>query len=102
MPEPRIPSPPPMDWRDAFAALPQDTPPPTGWHVVAARLDARRARRRAPLWLASAAALLLAVALPWRLQWPGSGQDVPAVSPPAAVTFIFRPFFSKMPACMPT
>jgi hypothetical protein len=85
MPEPRIPPPPPVDWRDAFAALPQEPPPDAGWVAVAARLDARRARRRTPLWLASAAVLLLAVALPWRLQWFGSGQGVPAVPPPAAV-----------------
>jgi len=58
---------PPNDWRDAFAALPLDAPPTDGWSRVAARLDARR-RRRLPLWLATAAALVLAVALPWQLQ----------------------------------
>lgn len=59
---------PPASWGEAFAALPLEAPPRGGWDTVAARLDARR-RSRAPLWLATAAALLLAIALPWRLYW---------------------------------
>ena len=73
---------PPRDWRDAFAALPQETPPPGGWNAVAARLDARR-RPRWPLWAASAAAVVLAVALPWRLQTPTTDTAQP---PPSAAT----------------
>lgn len=64
-------------WRDAFAALPPERPPADGWQAVAARLDARRKRSRAPLWLATAAAVLLAVALPWRLQWFDAAIDSP-------------------------
>lgn len=67
----------PTDWREAFAALPQEAPPVHGWNAIVARLDARRPRRRTPLWLATAAAVLLAVALPWRLQWFDGG-TVPA------------------------
>ncbi len=61
------PAPVPRDWHDALAALPLEAPPPGGWQAVAARLDTRR-RRRWPVWAASAAALVLAIALPWRLQ----------------------------------
>ncbi len=70
----------PDDWPRAFAALPPETPPPGGWDAIARRLDARRhARSRAPLWLAAAAVLLLAIALPWRLQWFESGEPVAVV-----------------------
>jgi hypothetical protein len=62
---------PPRDWAQAFAALPPETPPADGWQAVSARLDARR-RPRWPLWMAAAAVLMLAVALPWRLSPPGS------------------------------
>ncbi len=58
---------PPNDWRDVFAALPLDAPPADGWSRVAMRLEARR-RRRLSLWMATAATLVLAVALPWQLQ----------------------------------
>lgn len=70
-----VPGPSPRDWRDAFAALPPEPPPPGGWRAMEARLDARAGvdrgaartpSRRWPLWAASAAALALAVALPWR------------------------------------
>ena len=79
---------PPADWRDAFAALPAETPPAGGWQAVVAALDARR-RPRLPLWLATAAAVLMAVALPWRLQWfaqddSPAPRDWPAASPAAA------------------
>jgi len=53
-------------WREAFAALPLEQPAADGWSRVASQLDAHR-RARWPAWLAMAAALLLAVALPWRL-----------------------------------
>lgn len=71
-----FPGPPPRDWRDAFAALPPESPPAGGWQALSARLDARavanpraaRTRtRRWPLWAAGAAALALAIALPWRM-----------------------------------
>ena len=69
----RQPSHAPRDWHDAFAALPAETPPAGGWNAVATRLDARQRRPRWPLWAASAAAVVLAVALPWRLQMPAPG-----------------------------
>ncbi|MCI4568657.1 hypothetical protein [Lysobacter sp. CFH 32150] len=56
----------PKQWSDAFAALPLEQPATDGWSRVAARLDARK-RARWPMWLATAAALLLAIALPWRI-----------------------------------
>ena len=59
----------PRDWQHAFASLPLETPPTGGWSAVAARLPARRARRW-PLWAASAAAVVLVIALPWRLLAP--------------------------------
>jgi len=69
----------PQDWGAAFAALPLAEPPGDGWARLAARLDARP-HRRWPAWLALAAALLLAVALPWKLQQPAP----PAVQPLAS------------------
>ena len=55
----------PDTWQEAFAALPQETPPAQGWERVSARLEVRR-RNRLPAWigLAAAAALVLAVT-PW-------------------------------------
>lgn len=79
---------PPRDWHDAFAAIPAEMPPPGGWNAIATKLDARRKRSRSPLWLATAAAVLLAVALPWRLQWfqpdDGAPRAWPDASPVAA------------------
>jgi hypothetical protein len=72
----------PRDWGAAFAALPPEAPPADGWARVAARLPARRSRW--PLHLATAAALLLAVALPWRLVNQQAG-DAPS-APDAAAT----------------
>jgi len=72
------------DWRDAFAALPLDPPPADGWSRVAARLDARR-RRSLPLWLATAAALVLAVALPWQLRGPAPAPGNDATNAPATI-----------------
>lgn len=69
----------PPGWNNAFAALPLERPDADGWRAIASRLDARH-HRRWPAWLATAAALLLVVALPWRLQ----RQDTAA--PPATTT----------------
>ena len=66
---------PPHGWSDAFAALPLERPDADGWQRVATRLDAHR-NRRWPVWFATAAALVIAVALPWR-QW----QQDPAIDP---------------------
>ena len=68
----------PHDWHDVFAELPQETPPAGGWNAVTARLDARRTRTRWPLWAASAAAVVLAVALPWRLHMPATDTALPS------------------------
>lgn len=72
---------PATDWSTAFAALPADAAPIDAWPRVAARLDAQRARRRRPLWLASAAALVLAIAWPWHLH---HGTPAPTTSTPVA------------------
>ena len=65
MPDIRAPA--PRDWGEAFAALPSETPPADGWAHVAARLDAHKPSARWPRWLAAAAVLALAVAVPWHL-----------------------------------
>lgn len=67
-----------LSWGDAFAALPQEAPDAGGWQRVQARLPAPapRARVRWPLWLAVAASLVLAVAIPLRM--------LPQAEPPAA------------------
>src|SRR5688572_33507771 len=65
----------PERWNEAFAALPLERPAVDSWQRIASRLDSRRGPRW-PVWLATAAALLLAVALPWRL-----GQQDAAVAP---------------------
>ena len=65
-------------WGDAFAALPQEAPDAGGWRRIEARLPAAtRSAVRWPLWLAIAASLVLAVAMPLRL--------LPQAEPPAAV-----------------
>lgn len=68
----------PRGWGDAFAALPQDAPDAGAWARVQARLPAptTRPRVRWPLWLAMAASLVLAVAIPLRM--------LPPAEPPAA------------------
>lgn len=71
----------PDSWRDAFAALSLEQPPSDGW----SRLDARLQALRRPQWgrrLAIAAAVLVAVALPWRLY---TTQDLPATDSTAPV-----------------
>lgn len=85
----------PRDWHDAFAALPQETPPAAGWAAVATRLDARRQRPRWPLWAASAAAIMLAVALPWRLQAP-TADTVPPTAAIAATTRVADDPFERL------
>lgn len=69
---------PPADWSTAFGALPQATPPQDGWHRLAEQLPtpahstrARSASRpRWPVWLATAASLALAAAVPFALMEP--------------------------------
>ena len=72
----------PRDWGAAFAALPQEPPPTDGWARIASRLPTRRPRWS--LHLATAAALQLAVALPWQLMHRQAG-NAPA-TPDAATT----------------
>ena len=55
----------PASWSDAFAALPT-VDPPDRWPAVAAQ--AGRGRRRALGVFAVAAALVVGIALPWKLQ----------------------------------
>jgi len=84
MPDPRMPDAgdphgrAPRDWREAFAALPPETPPADAWSRLSARLDARGivatavrrpvrsrfARKAGWLGVAAAAALALVVAWP--------------------------------------
>ena len=66
MPDASLPAGAPRDWTAAFAALPLERPAGDGWARVAAGLQPPR-RRHWPVWLATAAALLLALALPWKL-----------------------------------
>ena len=80
----------PRDWREAFAALPEESAPPGGWAALSARLDARlptgashrRRRARWPMWASGAAALALAIALPWRDPVEPAG---PAAPDPATI-----------------
>ena len=65
----------PHGWGEALAALPLERPDGDGWARIAMRLDARRRGSQWPAWLAIAAALLLAIALPWRLSQPGPQYD---------------------------
>lgn len=75
-----------MGWGEAFAALPQESPDAGGWQRVQARLPVPTpARTRWPLWLATAASLLLAVAIPLRML-PMAEPDAPAPMPQASTT----------------
>lgn len=89
-----------LAWGDAFAALPQDAPDAGGWQRVQARLPelAPGARVRWPLWLAAAASLVLAIAIPLRMrpqaeppaaaaiaQVPVAPAVAPSVAPPVAI-----------------
>jgi hypothetical protein len=77
-----------MGWGEAFAALPQESPDAGGWQRVQARLPARDrpdSRTRRPLWLATAASLLLAVAIPLRML-PLAEQAAPVPMTPASAT----------------
>lgn len=72
----------PRTWSDAFASLPLEASPENGWARITSTLDARR-RPRAPIWLATAAALVLAIALPWQLSQRNevpSAQSTPSAS----------------------
>ena len=82
----------PADWRAAFAALPAEDAPADTWTRIAARLDQPRTRGRQPLWLAAAAALVLALAWPWHLQREASAPSTPAAlhAPAAATTSLDR------------
>lgn len=64
----------PMQWVDAFAALPLESVQPQTWERLRARLPATPVRRRWPVWLAAAASLAVMVAVPWRMH---SGGGVP-------------------------
>ena len=80
-------SPLPASWGEAFAALPT-VDPPDRWAVVAARH--RNGRRRTIGWLALAATLVVAVALPWKLQHevapPSLSHGSPAPAPASPAT----------------
>ncbi len=79
-------------WGDAFARMPAESPPVDGWQRVAARLGgdvpsrepmpraAIRSRRMRPAaWLALAATLVVAIAVPWQgLQSPAPVDATPA------------------------
>ena len=90
-------------WGDAFAALPQEAPEPGGWQRVQARLPvpAARTRTRWPLWLASAASLLLAVAIPLRMlpsAQPGGATAASVPRTSATPASIERPAAATRPA----
>lgn len=82
----------PRDWADAFAAMPLESPQGDAWAKVAAEIrpsaeaahPVRRYRR--PLWLAVAAAVAMAVALPlfWRPMPDAVSQPVAASNPDPA------------------
>jgi hypothetical protein len=77
-------SPRPVDWHQAFAALPQAAPPVRAWETLSARLDARRTRRW-PAWLALAATLALVALLPLRQGGDGAANGtMPTGAAPVA------------------
>lgn len=77
-----IATPAPHFWQDAFASLPLEHAPEDSWQRITAKLDARRTSRT-PIWLAAAAALVLAIALPWQ---PRLHEDAPDVALPPSPT----------------
>ena len=81
--------------------MPQESTDAGGWQRVQARLPApTRPRARWPLWLATAASLLLAVAIPLRMLPPGQPQtDAPA--PVAQASPVPVPI-EQAPAATPT
>lgn len=72
----------PRTWTDAFASLPLEPVPAEGWQRITATLDSQR-RSRVPIWLATAAALVLAIALPWQFS---QRHDVPATELPSSAS----------------
>ncbi len=73
----------PSGWSDAFAALPQESPPASQWPQIAARLDAPgHPERKHRHWLALAAGLCALAALPlaWTLRDAGSDDATTIVS----------------------
>ena len=94
----------PLDWSDAFNALPLETPPGDAWARLALQLHARPASRRVPAWLGVAAAAAVVAVLAWprtavepapvRLP-PGSPAtrvaDVPDVATPPTATQVPAP-----------
>lgn len=70
----RLTPPVPSNWGDAFAALPMDDPP-DHWPAIAPRIGHRH---RAIGWIALAATLVVALALPWKLQHQAAPATAPA------------------------
>lgn len=90
----------PADWSAAFAALPQAEPPRDGWHRLATQLPAQAgsahsrfvSRAKWPVWLATAASLALAAAVPLALMdavpdsTPSPSETLPATESVARVS----------------
>ena len=77
-------------WSQRLAGWPLEMPPADGWQRLSARLDATAPastttapHARWPWWMASAAVLAPAVALPWQLRGPGDAVDPSLASTPA-------------------
>ena len=71
-------TPSPASWSEAFAALPT-VEPPDRWTHVAARHGLKR--RRTIGWLALAATLVIAVALPWKWQHEAAPPSLSSAPP---------------------
>ncbi|GAB2508478.1 hypothetical protein GCM10027084_24660 [Pseudoxanthomonas sangjuensis] len=71
----------PRNWTEAFAALPLETPPRDAWAQLAAELRPATGpkRNRRPLWMALAAAVALAIALPFA-RLPRGDETPPSVA----------------------